>query len=137
MYCSDNTDIDLSLVAKSLVLITVRRVHYSKMGKVPTTLMRNWIVWNRTVYMYKMDLALNNLQWLMCHKTKPNKISCSQPFSILHAPILSCQNAIPPHPPPTSKIVWLKRFFPNTMYNNKNVFFLYSYKKFIIIIVTL
>ena len=23
--------------------------------------------------MYKEDLALNNLQWLMCHKTKPNQ----------------------------------------------------------------
>ena len=23
--------------------------------------------------MYKEDLALNNLQWLICHKTKPNK----------------------------------------------------------------
>ena len=22
--------------------------------------------------MYKEDLALNNLQWLICHKTKPN-----------------------------------------------------------------
>ena len=22
--------------------------------------------------MYKPDLALSNLQWLMCHKTKPN-----------------------------------------------------------------
>ena len=22
--------------------------------------------------MYEMDLALNNLQWLICHKTKPN-----------------------------------------------------------------
>ena len=22
--------------------------------------------------MYKKDLALNNLQWLICHKTKPN-----------------------------------------------------------------
>ena len=21
----------------------------------------------------KMDLALNNLQWLICHKTKPNQ----------------------------------------------------------------
>ena len=21
--------------------------------------------------MYKLDLALNNLQWLICHKTKP------------------------------------------------------------------
>ena len=24
------------------------------------------------IYMYKEDLALNNLQWLICHKTKPN-----------------------------------------------------------------
>ena len=33
-------------------------------------LMLNWIVWNRTVDMYKMDLALNNLQ---CHKTQQNQ----------------------------------------------------------------
>ena len=26
------------------------------------------------VYMYKEDLALNNLQWLICHKTQPNQI---------------------------------------------------------------
>ena len=25
-------------------------------------------------YMYKMDLALNNLQGLICHKTQPNQI---------------------------------------------------------------
>ena len=25
-------------------------------------------------YMYKPDLALNNLQWLICHKTQPNQI---------------------------------------------------------------
>ena len=31
------------------------------------------IVWNRTVYMYKINLALNNLQWFICHKTKRNK----------------------------------------------------------------
>ena len=37
-------------------------------------LMLNWIVCNRTVYVYKMDLALNNLQWLICHKKhKPNQ----------------------------------------------------------------
>ena len=24
--------------------------------------------------MYKKDLALNNLQWLICHKTKSNQI---------------------------------------------------------------
>ena len=31
--------------------------------------------------MYKMDLALNNLQWLVCHKTKPN-----QKYVSLHIP---------------------------------------------------
>ena len=25
------------------------------------------------IYMYKKDPALNNLQWLICHKTKPDK----------------------------------------------------------------
>ena len=25
------------------------------------------------IHMYKKDWALNNLQWLICHKTKPNK----------------------------------------------------------------
>ena len=25
------------------------------------------------MYMYKEDLALNNLQWLIGHKTKPNQ----------------------------------------------------------------
>ena len=33
----------------------------------------NWIVWNRTVYMYNKGLGINNLQWLMCHKTKLNQ----------------------------------------------------------------
>ena len=33
-------------------------------------LMPNWIVWNRTVYCIKMNLAINILHWLMCHKTK-------------------------------------------------------------------
>ena len=32
--------------------------------------MLNWIAWNRTVYMYKLALALNNQQWLIYHKTK-------------------------------------------------------------------
>ena len=27
-----------------------------------------------SIYMYKKDLALNNLQWLICHKTKSNQI---------------------------------------------------------------
>ena len=39
-----------------------------------------WLMCHKTksnhihlIYMYKQDLALNNLQWLMCHKTKPNQ----------------------------------------------------------------
>ena len=28
------------------------------------------------IYMYKQDLTLNNLQWLMCHKTPTKKIIC-------------------------------------------------------------
>ena len=54
--------------------------------------MLNWVVRNRTVrsfncvylqniftnhifniYIYKQDLALNNQQWLICYKTKPNQ----------------------------------------------------------------
>ena len=35
--------------------------------------MLNWIVWKRTDICKKMDLALNNLQWLICHKTQTNK----------------------------------------------------------------
>ena len=26
------------------------------------------------IYMYKKDKVLNNLQWLICHKTQPNQI---------------------------------------------------------------
>ena len=33
--------------------------------------MLNWIVRNRTEYCIKMDLVLNNLQRLICNKTKP------------------------------------------------------------------
>ena len=33
-------------------------------------LMLNWTVWNRTVC-NKNGFGINNLQWLMCHKTKP------------------------------------------------------------------
>ena len=35
-------------------------------------LMLNWIVWNRTIYIYRNGFTINNLQWLTCHKTKPN-----------------------------------------------------------------
>ena len=33
-------------------------------------LMLNWIVWNRTFFI-KIDLALNNIQRLICHKIQP------------------------------------------------------------------
>ena len=36
--------------------------------------MLNWIVWNKTVYMYKNGFGINNLQLLICHKTKPKQI---------------------------------------------------------------
>ena len=35
-------------------------------------LMLKRMVWNRTVYMHKNGFGINKLQWLMCHKTKPN-----------------------------------------------------------------
>ena len=38
-----------------------------------------WLIFHKTkpnliylIYMYKGDLALNNLEWLICHKTKLN-----------------------------------------------------------------
>ena len=30
------------------------------------------------IYIYKEGLALNNLQWLICHKTKPNQTKSNQ-----------------------------------------------------------
>ena len=53
-------------------VVTPDRVLFMGQIELNWVLMLNWIVWNRTVYMYKNDLALNNLQWLICHKTKPN-----------------------------------------------------------------
>ena len=32
------------------------------------------IIYLYLIYMYKEDLALNNLQWLICHKTQLNQI---------------------------------------------------------------
>ena len=38
--------------------------------------MLNWIVWNRTVYLYKMDLALNNLlRWYIIKHKQPTNLS--------------------------------------------------------------
>ena len=36
-------------------------------------LILNWIVWNRTVYMYKNGFGINSPWWLMWHKTNPNQ----------------------------------------------------------------
>ena len=41
-----------------------------------------WLICHKTqpnqniylIYMSKKELALNNLQWLICHKTQPNQI---------------------------------------------------------------
>ena len=38
-------------------------------------LILNWIVWNRTVYMYKNGFGIYNLQRLICHRIKPNQTS--------------------------------------------------------------
>ena len=32
-----------------------------------------WNISNRTVYMFKIDLALNDLRWLICCQTKPKE----------------------------------------------------------------
>ena len=36
------------------------------------------------IHMYKEDLALNNLQWLICHKTKPQQTNSGH-ISCIHA----------------------------------------------------
>ena len=32
-------------------------------------------IWLEIIYLLYMDLALNNLQWWICHKTKPNQFN--------------------------------------------------------------
>ena len=36
-------------------------------------LILNWNFRNRNVYMYKDGFDINDQQWLICHKTKPNQ----------------------------------------------------------------
>ena len=48
--------------------------------------MLNWIALNRTNYLHKMDLALNNLERLICHKTqqtKPNVQGCGNDYVLI------------------------------------------------------
>ena len=35
------------------------------------------------IYMYKKDLALSNLQWMICHQTKPNLLERAENLSVL------------------------------------------------------
>ena len=42
-------------------------------------LILDWSIWNTTDYLYKMDLALNNLQTLICHKTQSTNQPTDQP----------------------------------------------------------
>ena len=44
--------------------------------------MLNWIIWNRTIYIYKNGYDINNLQ-LMCHKTKQNQTKPNQTNDLL------------------------------------------------------
>ena len=47
----------------------------------------NWIVWNRnTDYWHKIDLALNKLQRMICHKTQPTHFCAN--FLFLHIMLL-------------------------------------------------
>ena len=54
-------------------LVALERVLSMGQTELNCVLMLNWTVWNRTILGVKMKLALNNLQWLICHKTKRNQ----------------------------------------------------------------
>ena len=52
------------------------------------------------IYMYKEDLALNNLQWLICHKTQPNQIiyliyMCKEDLALNNLQGLICHKSQP------------------------------------------
>ena len=40
------------------------------------------------IYIYGQDLALNNLRWLVCHKTKPTQPTQGSVLAILKSPDL-------------------------------------------------
>ena len=48
------------------------------------------------IYMYKKDLALNNLQWLICHPTKRNQTESTNRIQIPHRAVCIsvCSNAL-------------------------------------------
>ena len=47
--------------------------------------MLNWIVLNRTDYLHKMDLALNNIHRLICHKNQPTNQPSISLYFFFHA----------------------------------------------------
>ena len=64
--------------------------------------MLNWIVKIELFIWTKMDLALNNLKWLMCHKTKPNQTNTIHKIWKRHT-VLYCI----PTEPPIRRFVWV------------------------------
>ena len=42
-------------------IVRNRSVWYLTVCKQKTVFILNWFVWNKTIYMYKMNLAVNNL----------------------------------------------------------------------------
>ena len=48
--------------------------------------MLNWIVLNRTAYLYKMDLAWDNQQRLIYHKTQQTKPNQTKPYRNVYTP---------------------------------------------------
>ena len=70
------TDIKLScyIVQKETISLCVK-----KRAKSPVRMLSTKCVnksYMSLIYMYKDYLALNNLQWLICHITQPNQIIC-------------------------------------------------------------
>ena len=59
--------IDLQIISITIQLYGKKNVKMLSTNSVFT----NYIY---LIYMYKQNLALNNLQWLICHKTQPNQI---------------------------------------------------------------
>ena len=75
-YCSYNTYIELPPGSEISVLITMRRVHYSKMSKIPTTEMNKKLSPNETVILICNDTLQKYtgndlLSWLKLHQNCP------------------------------------------------------------------
>ena len=43
------------------------------------------------INMYKEGLALNNLQWLICHKTKPNQTKPNFCSTLISSQLAACK----------------------------------------------